>query len=92
MHDLTLLEPSQKDTINNTQLILMNQIALYQDGPEPTIFEGSHIQIMSWDVAKAKDESEDDCGCITLTTYLQSYRYETRRLQIDTYQKGARHL
>ena len=43
-------------------------------------------------VAKSKDELEDDCGCITLTTYLQSYRYETRRLQIDTYQKGARHL
>ena len=43
MHDLTLLEPSQDDTINNTQLISMNQIALYQDGPEPVIFEGSHI-------------------------------------------------
>lgn len=85
LHSLTLYEPREdEEFLNGTrQLFMMNQISLYQDGPEPTPFDGSHVRIMCWNV-------EGDCS--NSVTYSRSYRYQTMSLQIDTFQKGARHV
>lgn len=90
LHSLTLLEASEENEVDTTQLIMMNQLALYQDGPEPTIFEGSHIRIMFWDVVSSNDG--DNQSCTQHVKYSRSYRYQTSRMIIDTFQKGARHV
>ncbi len=89
LHAMTLydLNNTANDDAVTHQLIMMSQTALYQDGPEPTIFDGSHMRIMYWDV-----KSHSDASCSVSISYSRSYRYETSRLLIDTFQKGARHV
>ena len=88
LHSLTLYTPTEEENLNSTQLVMMNQIALYQDGPEPTIFEGSHVRIMFWDV---KSGNNDDDNNESLA-YSRTYRYQTSRLLLEKFQKGARHV
>lgn len=94
LHSLTRYEPKEGESAKSTQLIMMNQIALYQDGPEPTVFEGSHVRIMFWDVGGTAEggDGSDSQSCSTPVSYSRSYRYQTMSLQIDTFQKGARHV
>jgi len=77
---------------NTTQLITINQCALYQDGGEPNLFDGSHLRIMFWDVRpEYANGADDDDSCRPSIDYSRSYRYQTARLQISTLQKGAVH-
>jgi len=79
---------------NTTQLITINQCALYQDGGEPNLFDGSHLRIMFWDVHpknNANDADDANNDCQPSIEYSRSYRYQTARLQISTLQKGAVH-
>jgi len=84
LHDLGFL-PADKD--NDVPASL----ATYQDGPEPTMFEGSHVRIMLWDVTTSMEPKEGG-GCSSSLEYSRTYRYRTAPLQITTFQKGARHL
>lgn len=87
LHSLTLLEATPGSE-EKSQVIMTPQLALYQDGPEPTIFDGSQARIMFWDVI----EDENDEMCSTGVQYSRSYKYETSRMVIETFQKGARHV
>lgn len=86
LHSLTLLEPPEGDLQTPSQLIMAPQLALYQDGAEPTLFEGSHIRIMYWNVLN------NGGNCSTDVQYSRSYRYETTPMGIETFEKGARHV
>mmetsp|Transcript_6881 Transcript_6881/g.15208 ORF Transcript_6881/g.15208 Transcript_6881/m.15208 type:complete len:1147 (+) Transcript_6881:201-3641(+) len=72
-------------------LVGMNQIALYQDGGLPTVFEGSHVRLLFWKVHSVDDPNNPN-GCHQSITYSHAYRYQTSRLIIDPYQKGGRHV
>lgn len=90
LHDLTIVHSTDEYGNKKIQLISINQIALYQDGQEPTLFDGSHIRIMVFDVETK--EAEEGSGCSTSVTYSHSYRYQTSRLLFDPYQKGAKQI
>jgi hypothetical protein len=85
LHSLAILE-EPKESEERSQLIMIPQLALYQDGPEPTIFDGSQVRIMFWDII------DDGQNCATDVQYSRSYKYETSRMTIETFQKGARHV
>lgn len=99
LHSLAVYEPTEDENLDHTQLITMNQVSLYQDGPEPNRFKGSHVRIMFWDVGKPDDDNDQESSsnnggaprCSKSVTYSRSYRYETSRKQITAFQKGADH-
>lgn len=85
LHVLSYLESSNL-TSTPSQLIMIPQFALYQDGPEPTIFQGSQTRILFWDII------DDGSSCPTEVQYSHSFRYETSRKEIEVFQKGAHHV
>ena len=77
---------SSNPTSSLSQLIMVPQFALYQDGPEPTIFQGSQTRVMFWDIV------DDGSSCPTEVKYSHSFRYETSRKEMERFQKGAHHV
>eukprot|EP00984_Skeletonema_dohrnii_P027963 scaffold17726_cov135-Skeletonema_dohrnii-CCMP3373.AAC.4 len=85
LHALSYLKSSNL-TSSPSQLIMVPQFALYQDGPEPTIFQGSQTRVMFWDIV------DDGSSCPTEVKYSHSFRYETSRKEMGRFQKGAHHV
>lgn len=66
-------------------MAVASQTALFQDGSSPTEFAGSATRILMYGI---KDSIQNEATA----TYLKSLRYDTSRLTLTSYQKGARHF
>ena len=80
LHALSYFESPNPSVAS--QLVLVPQFALYQDGPESSSFDGSQTRILFWDTAKEE--------CTSDVKYSHSFRYETSRKEIQM--KGAHHV
>jgi len=87
MHALSIV-PSSDPAYDNVMFAAF-QSSLYQDGSSPTDFGGSATRVHVYGLNSLNEEDERTSSTIT---YLKSFRYDTSRLTLKSYQKGASHF
>ena len=98
LHALSII-PSTNSSYNYT-MIVATQTALYQDGSPPDEFSGSATRILFYgiDTHSVVKVNESDVSVPAHDTnhktahYLKSYRYDTSKFSMKSYQKSARHF
>jgi hypothetical protein len=85
LHALSIVPSSNPDY--KSIMFAAYQTALYQDGSSPTDFSESATRILVYGLTSLNDE--DDRTSKT-ASYLKSYRYDTSKLTLKSYQKGSR--
>ena len=87
LHALSIVPSSNQDY--DAVMFAAFQSAFYQDGSAPTDFSESATRVLMYGLKTLK---EGDDRVSSTSTYLKSFRYDTSRLTVESYQKSASHF
>lgn len=85
MHALSIVPSSNPDY--TSIMFAAYQTALYQDGSSPNDFSESATRILVYGLASLNDTEHRNSKT---ASYLESYRYDTSKLTMKSYQKSSR--
>ena len=86
MHSLSIT-PSTSDAYDYI-LFAGFQAALFQDGSSPTYFSESATRVLTYGLTSPSGDNRRE----TTATYINSFRYDTSHLTLESYHKSARHF
>ena len=84
-HALSIVSSSDPQFKNI--MFVAYQTALFQDGSSPTDFSGSATRILRYGLTTLDDRVS---RISNTSSYLDSFRYDTSKLTLTSYQKGSR--